>query len=41
MGGNVAKVARSELEANLGETIVTPDNKLNYKYNDGKFIDNK
>ena len=32
MGGHVAKVAREDIEKNLGESIVTRDNKLNYKY---------
>jgi len=32
IGGNVAKVARDNLEENLGESIVTSNNKLNYKY---------
>ena len=33
VGGNVAKVAKEQLEENLGETIVT-NNKLNYEYID-------
>ena len=32
MGGHVAKVAREDIEKNLGESIVSKDNKLNYKY---------
>ena len=32
MGEHVAKVAREDIEKNLGESIVTRDNKLNYKY---------
>ena len=28
IGGNVAKVAREQLEENLGEKVVTKDNKL-------------
>ncbi len=32
MGGHTAKVARDELEKNLGETIVSKDNALSYKY---------
>ena len=31
-GGNIAKQARDNLEKELGETVVTKDNKLNYKY---------
>ena len=40
-GGNVAKVARVQLEENLGETIVTRNNKLNYKYIEEKNLTNK
>ncbi len=32
MGGHVAKVARADIEKNLGESVVTKDNRLNYKY---------
>ena len=32
MGGHAAKVARDDIERNLGESVVTRDNKLNYKY---------
>lgn len=32
IGGNVAKVAREQLEENLGESIVTNTNRLNYEY---------
>ena len=32
MGGHAAKVARDDIEKNLGETVVTKGNKLNYKY---------
>ena len=32
IGGNVAKVARAELENNLEEAVVSKDNKLNYEY---------
>jgi len=31
-GGNVAKVARDNLEEQLGESVVTKDNRLDYKY---------
>lgn len=42
LGGHAAKSARDDLEKNLGERIITPDNNLNYKYlNDTKEIDNK
>ena len=32
MGGRTAKVARDELEKNLGENVVSKDNALSYKY---------
>lgn len=32
MGGHAAKVAREDIERNLGETVVTKENKLDYKY---------
>ena len=45
IGGHVAKVARDDIEKNLGESVVTKTNKLNYKYiqdNENKKIaDNK
>ena len=34
MGGHAAKVARDDIEKNLGETVVTRKNALNYKYLD-------
>lgn len=40
-GGNVAKVAKDELEEQLGEKIVNNDNKLDYEYVDEKLIGNK
>lgn len=44
MGGHAAKVARDDIEKNLGESVVTRDNKLNYKYieeKENKKISNK
>lgn len=35
-GGNVAKIARDSLESELGESVVTGNNKLNYEYTDEK-----
>ncbi len=35
-GGNIAKLAREALEKELGKSVVTSDNKLNYKYKNGK-----
>ena len=32
MGGNTAKVARDDLERKLGESVITKNNNLNYKY---------
>jgi len=32
MGGHAAKVARDDIEKNLGESVVTRTNRLNYKY---------
>ena len=32
MGGHAAKVARDDIEKNLGELVVTKNNKLNYQY---------
>ena len=32
MGGNTAKVARDDLEKKLGESVITNNNNLNYKY---------
>ena len=36
MGGDAAKVARDDIEKNLGESVVTRQNKLNYEYIDEK-----
>ena len=41
VGGNVAKVARDDLEEKLGETIISNQNALDYKYTDNKQIENK
>ena len=32
MGGHAAKVARLDIEKNLGESVITKDNRLNYRY---------
>ena len=32
MGGHAAKVARDDIEKNLGESVITKDNRLSYKY---------
>ena len=41
VGGNVAKVARCELESNLGESIITSSNRLDYEYDNKKMITQK
>ncbi len=42
LGGHAAKSARDDLEKNLGASIITSNNNLNYKYiEDNKKIDNK
>jgi hypothetical protein len=40
-GGSIAKQARDNLENELGESVVTKDNKLNYEYIDEKKIEMK
>ena len=39
MRGNVAKVARDNLEEKLGKTVITKNNALNYKYLDDNKLD--
>ncbi len=34
MGGHSAKVAREDIEKNLGESVISPNNVLNYTYLD-------
>ena len=42
MGGHTAKVARDDIEKNLGESIISNENTLNYQYKDDiKKIENK
>jgi hypothetical protein len=41
MGGNAAKLAKEDIEKNLGEPVVTKDNRLNYKYKEEKKIETK
>ncbi len=41
LGGKAAKVARDEIEKNLGETVISSENSLRYQYQDGnKLIEN-
>ncbi len=39
LGGHAAKVARDDIEKNLGESIVTNQNKLNYEYIEEKKLE--
>ncbi len=39
MGGHAAKVAREDIERNLGESVVTKQNKLNYEYKETKELE--
>lgn len=42
LGGHAAKSARDDLEKNLGRTVITSNNNLNYRYiDDNKKIENK
>ena len=41
MGGHAVKVARDDIEKNLGETVVTRKNTLNYKYLDSNKLNKK
>ena len=41
MGGHAAKVARIDIERNLGESVVTKQNRLNYEYTNEKEIEMK
>ena len=36
MGGSAAKAARDNIEKNLGKSVISKDNQLNYKYIDDK-----
>ena len=41
MGGHAAKVAREDIEKNLGESVVSKNNALNYKYLDDNKLEKK
>ena len=41
LGGHAAKSARDDLEKNLGKSVITSENNLNYKYTNEKLIDYK
>lgn len=40
-GGKVAKIARDDLENQVGKSVVSKVNRLNYEYVDEKFLENK
>ena len=39
MGGHTAKVAREDIEKNLGESVISKENRLNYEYNEAKELE--
>ena len=39
MGGHAAKVAREDIEKNLGKTVISDKNSLHYKYENKKVLD--
>ncbi len=41
MGGHAAKVAREDIEKNLGESVITKQNRLNYEYIEEKQLEDK
>ena len=41
MGGHSAKVARYDIEKNLGEQVITQNNHLNYEYTTNNQIETK
>ena len=40
-GGTIAKITKESLEKELGRSVITEDNTLNYEYIDNKKLDNK
>lgn len=40
-GGNIAKITRNNLEKELGRTVISNENTLNYEYIDEKLIEDK
>ena len=40
-GGNIARITRDNLEKELGRTVISDKNTLNYKYIDDKLLQNK
>lgn len=41
MGGHAAKVAREDIEKNLGKSVISKTNALNYKYLDNNKLNKK
>ena len=41
MGGHAAKVARDDIEKNLGKSVISKTNSLNYKYLDTNKLNEK
>ena len=41
MGGHSAKVARDDIEKNLGEQVITQNNHLKYEYTTNNQIETK
>ncbi|MCM1371084.1 MAG: hypothetical protein NC181_04285 [Clostridium sp.] len=39
-GGNIAKIAKNELEKEIKEDVITKNNKLDYQYIDEKQLEN-
>lgn len=37
-GGKIAKVARDEIEREIGESVVTKNNKLDYEYDEKNLL---
>ena len=41
LGGHAAKVAKEDIEKNLGKSIISSNNSLNYKYIENNEIESK
>ena len=40
MGGEAARVAKDNIEKNLGKSVISKNNTLNYEYKDDKKVQN-
>ena len=40
-GGRIANNTRADLEKEIGESVITKDNVLSYRYEEDKFIESK